>query len=198
MILFFGKKNILIPEGARCCPDHVVDHRLKKDAIDKIAPFSIQNKQLSSTDVQLMINKWQMLFEQQKRFDYDNPLSLSDAKYKIFTGLTKVQFDDLPSYILNSNIRNSSNRFIRTALHICSNTASDTCINYFPNVTVLTITNPFQTSDDPISTTLNRIVSLKQITKLVIEPYDFHLEQLIDLLRPGPTVRRVNGRKRRS
>ena len=96
----------------------MVDHRLKEDAIDNIAPFSIRNKQFNSTDVQLMINKSQMLFEQQKRFDFDNPISLSDDEYKILTGLTKVQFGDLAQYTLNSNIRNSSNRSIRTALAI--------------------------------------------------------------------------------
>jgi len=71
---------------------------------------------------------------------------------------------------------------------MCSNAASDTCINYFPNVTALTITNSFEISDDPISITLNRIVSLKQITKLVIEPYNFYFEQLIDLLRFTPNL----------
>ncbi|CAF2643548.1 unnamed protein product [Rotaria sp. Silwood2] len=53
------------------------------------------------------------------------------------------------------------------------NAISDTCILYFPNVTELTIANSFQTSVDPVSKTLSRIVTLKQITKLVVEPYDF-------------------------
>ena len=96
----------------------MVDHRLKENAIDNIAPFPIRNKRFNSTDVQLMINKSQMLFEQQKRFDFDNPISLSVDEYKILTSLTKVQFDDLAQYALNSNIRNSSNRPIRTALAI--------------------------------------------------------------------------------
>ncbi|CAF4581114.1 unnamed protein product, partial [Rotaria magnacalcarata] len=34
------------------------------------------------------------------------------------TSLTKVQFEDLASYLFDSNIRNSSNRSIRTALAI--------------------------------------------------------------------------------
>ena len=116
--LIFLKKNILISEGAPCYPQHMVDHRLEKNAIDKIAPFSIRNIQFNSTDVQLMINKSQMPFEQRKRFDFDSPASLSDDEYKILTGLTKVQFDDLAQNILNYSIRNSSNRSIRTALAI--------------------------------------------------------------------------------
>ncbi|CAF1493570.1 unnamed protein product, partial [Rotaria magnacalcarata] len=45
-------------------------------------------------------------------------LSLSDDEYQILTSLTKVQFEDLASYLFDSNIRNSSNRSIRTALAI--------------------------------------------------------------------------------
>jgi len=59
-----------------------------------------------------------MLFEQQRRFDFENPQCLSDDEYKIFTNLTKVQFDDLEWHISQSNIRNSSNRSMRTALAI--------------------------------------------------------------------------------
>ncbi|CAF3376716.1 unnamed protein product [Rotaria socialis] len=116
--LIFLKKNILIPEGARCCSQHLDDDRLTKNAVDKVGPFSIQSKRFSSSDVQLLISRWQILFEQQKRFDFDNPLSLSDDEYQILTSLTKVQFEDLASYLFNSNIRNSSNRSIRTALAI--------------------------------------------------------------------------------
>jgi len=112
------KKNIFIPEGARCCPFHIVDDKLTMEAIDRLAPSSIQYRKFSSTDLQLMISKWQILFEQQKHFNFDNSQSLSDDEYKIFTSLTKVQFDDLVWYISKSNIRNSSNRSIRTALAI--------------------------------------------------------------------------------
>jgi hypothetical protein len=87
-------------------------------AIDRIAPSLIQHKKLTSNDVQLLITKWQMLFQKQKRLDFDNPQSLSDDEYKIFTSLSKSQFDDLISQIFASNIRNSSNRSIRTAIAI--------------------------------------------------------------------------------
>ena len=73
----------------------MIDPRLKIDAIDKIAPFSIRNKQFNSTDVQLTINKLQMSFEQQKHFDFVNPVSLTADEYKILTDLTRVQFDEL-------------------------------------------------------------------------------------------------------
>jgi len=59
-----------------------------------------------------------MLFEQQRHFDFDRPQSLSDEEYKVFTSLTKDQFDDLVWHISKYDIRNSSNRSIRTALAI--------------------------------------------------------------------------------
>ncbi|CAF4869907.1 unnamed protein product, partial [Rotaria sp. Silwood1] len=88
------------------------------------------------------------------------------------------EFDEqVCSYIQENNLNSVKH------LHICSNAISDICINYFSNVTELTITNSFQISVDPVSKTLSRIVALKQITKLVVEPYDFYFEELIDLLR---------------
>jgi len=54
-------------------------------------------------------------------------------------------------------------------------------IKYFRNATQLTIKH-FKTLDDSISTTLNRIVPLKQLTKLVIESSNFPFEQIVKLL----------------
>lgn len=59
-----------------------------------------------------------MLFEQQRRLDFDNYRSLSDEEYKILTGLSKVQFDDLSGQISTSSIRHSTNRSVRTAVAI--------------------------------------------------------------------------------
>ena len=112
------KKNIFIPEGARCCPSHVENDRLTITAIEKIAPSSIQYKKFSSSDIQLLINKWQIIFEKQKRLDFENLQSLSDDEYKTLTSLSKVEFNDLISRISISDIRNSTNRSIRTAIAI--------------------------------------------------------------------------------
>jgi hypothetical protein len=56
----------------------MVDDPLKMDVIDRLKPFSVQDKKFNSTDVQLIISKWQILFEQQRRFDFDNREFLSD------------------------------------------------------------------------------------------------------------------------
>lgn len=89
------------------------------EAIDRIAPSSVQYKKLSSIDVQVLLNRWQMQFERKKRFDdFDNPQSLSDDDYQMLTGLSKSQFDDLISQVSTSNIRNSNYRSIRTVIAI--------------------------------------------------------------------------------
>jgi len=67
-------------------------------------------------------------------------------------------------------------------VRIYSKRITDSCVNYFPNATELTIKNNFKTSDDSISTTLNRIIPLTQLTKLVIEGYDFPFEEIVKLL----------------
>jgi hypothetical protein len=116
--LLLLKKNVFIPEGARCCPDHMTTRRFKSEATDKIAPYSIEMKKLNAADVQLLLSKWQMLYEYKKRLDFDNSQSMSDNEYQSFTSLSKSQFDDLIGRLSESMIRNSSNRSIRTAIAI--------------------------------------------------------------------------------
>ncbi|CAF4043935.1 unnamed protein product, partial [Rotaria sp. Silwood1] len=61
-------------------------------------------------------------------------------------------------------------------------------LNYFPNVTHLTINHYFQTSDKSIITTLNRMIPLAQLKKLTIESYNFPFEEIIELLRFTPNL----------
>ncbi|CAF2204267.1 unnamed protein product [Rotaria magnacalcarata] len=88
------KKNILIPEGARCCPSHITDRRLTIAAINYLSPSTIQREHL----------------------DFDDPLLLSDDDYNALISLSKDQFNDLISHISKYDIRNSSNRFIPTVI----------------------------------------------------------------------------------
>ena len=80
---------MFVPEDARYCADHMVNQRIKKVAINSIAPSLIQYKKFSSNDIQLLISKWQILFERQKRFDFDNSEVLSDDKHQAFLSLSK-------------------------------------------------------------------------------------------------------------
>jgi hypothetical protein len=67
-------------------------------------------------------------------------------------------------------------------VRIRSKQATKNCVNYFPNTTELAIEHYFKTYDDSISTTLNRIIPLTQLTKLVITSYDFPFKETVKLL----------------
>ena len=74
--------------------------------------------QLSAGDMQLLIQQWQVCFQQQKHYNFDDPRSVSDDECKVLTSLSRKQFEDLVEQISESGIRNSSNRSIRTATAI--------------------------------------------------------------------------------
>ncbi|CAF3872858.1 unnamed protein product [Rotaria sp. Silwood1] len=117
-VLLFSR-NIWIPEGARCCSDHKIGDQLSKEAIDAIKPFAIRHQELKSADVQLLLNKSQNHFENEKRrFNFDDPRGLNDDEYPLLTSLSKDDFNELIEIISTSGIRNSSNRSIRTAIGI--------------------------------------------------------------------------------
>lgn len=64
-------------------------------------------------------------------------------------------------------------------LIINSKQAIDISMNYFPNVTELTLKSYFKTFDKLLSTTINRILPLKQLKKLFIKDYDFPFDEII-------------------
>lgn len=116
--LFF-ERNVWIPDGARCCSIHVVDHQIKIEDFNQIKPFSIRIQELSSEDVQFFLSKCQELFKNHKRrFNFDNHRDVTDDEYRLLTSLSREDFDDLVNTISSSNIRNSSNRSIRTCIGI--------------------------------------------------------------------------------
>ncbi|CAF1333514.1 unnamed protein product [Rotaria sordida] len=86
------------------------------------------------------------------------------------------------SRIQENNLNSVKHVFIR------GGQSTKNCVNYFPNATELTIENYFQTSDDSIITTLNRIIPLKQLTKLVIQTYGFSVKQIVKLIRFIPNI----------
>ncbi|CAF2043339.1 unnamed protein product [Rotaria magnacalcarata] len=73
-------------------------------------------------------------------------------------------------------------------LHIESENESINCMNYFPNVTELTFEDGFSTNSHSFSTILNRIIPLKQLSKLVLECHHISFMKLIELLRFTPNI----------
>lgn len=66
---------------------------------------------------------------------------------------------------------------------IDSKRVTNNSVNYFPNTTELTLTNTYAAFEDSLPQTLNCIVPLKNLTKLIIQCYYFPLEQIINLIR---------------
>ena len=116
MILF--TRNIWIPKGARCCPKHLTKDRLKTEAINIIKPSTIRYEELDSSNVQLLLSKSQILFENNnKRFSLDEPRDLTNDEYRLLTSLSSDDFNEFIEIVLPS-IRNTSSRSIRTAIGI--------------------------------------------------------------------------------
>ena len=62
------KKTVFMLEDAKCCFDHTISRgRLKWEAIDQIASFSIRVQKLNAGDIQLLLSRWLMLYENQQK-----------------------------------------------------------------------------------------------------------------------------------
>ncbi|CAF3841478.1 unnamed protein product [Rotaria sp. Silwood1] len=74
--------------------------------------------------------------------------------------------------------------------HICIHSTNmiKKSIGNFPNASKLTFCETFEVPCDSIIIDLNRLLPLKQLTKLNIECHHFSFEQLIDLLQFTPNV----------
>jgi hypothetical protein len=67
-------------------------------------------------------------------------------------------------------------------VHIESGESIVNCTNYFPNATEIIFERRFSINRTSIITNLNRILSLKQLTKLVIKCPHFSVQKLIKIL----------------
>lgn len=116
--LLFLTRNVWIPEGARCCPDHIILRRFKQQALDSIKPFSIRYQEWNSSDLETLLERLRTLYNGRKRFNFDDSRDLSDDAYFTLTSLSKDAFDHLVEVVSSSNVKNSCNRSVRTAVGI--------------------------------------------------------------------------------
>lgn len=115
----FFTRNIWIPEGARCCPEHVDHRRLTTNALDAVKPRLIRYQEWNGSEFETLLGSFRNLYNAKRRFNFDDGHALSDNEYPILTGLSKVSFDELVGIVcLASNMRNSSQRSIRTAVGV--------------------------------------------------------------------------------
>ncbi|CAF1287375.1 unnamed protein product [Rotaria sp. Silwood1] len=110
----------------------------------------------------------------------------SSEKDRIFYSTNPYQRQDhlLCVECDNRNFQNIKEININSVTHlsIYNEEAIYNSINYFPNVIQLSIDYPFKTSNYSISTTLNRLLPLKQLTRLNFGHYIFPFEEIVKLL----------------
>ena len=114
----FLTRNIWIPEGARCCPDHIILHRFTQQALDSVKPLSIRYQEWNSSDLEMLLERLRILHNSKKRFNFDDSRDLSDDAYFTLTSLSKDAFDHLVEEVSSSNVKNSCHRSVRTAVGI--------------------------------------------------------------------------------
>ncbi|CAF2730030.1 unnamed protein product [Rotaria sp. Silwood2] len=114
--LLFIKSNIFIPQGSRCCEDHVYKERLRIDALNEIRPFKIAQTNFSSTDVITWFGKFRDYYNSTQHFDFDIPFIMSDFDCYNLTGISKLNFEHLIEFLTDSKIKHSSNRSLRNAV----------------------------------------------------------------------------------
>jgi hypothetical protein len=106
-----------VQSGSRCCPRHIEDGILSKEAMDKIKASKGSCHLNRSAILELLQQvREEVLRKNEKRLDFDDPMGLSDLDYLNLTGLTREQFNDIMENI--NNIKPTKNRSIRTCVAI--------------------------------------------------------------------------------
>ncbi|CAC5410204.1 unnamed protein product [Mytilus coruscus] len=103
----FVQRNIIIPAGARCCPDHISDENFNEQALECLSDCN-------RSDILDLLQKIRMLLlkNDDKRLNFDKDSSLSDAEYIRLIG----SFNDLATHLVS--IRDTKVRSSRTCLGI--------------------------------------------------------------------------------
>ncbi|XP_062600940.1 uncharacterized protein LOC134262562 [Saccostrea cucullata] len=108
----FISKEIIIPAGARCCPNHLQGN------IGDLQPISETTTVNRTTIAQLVKFLRSEIQRQEKtRLNFNNDESLSDAEYVNLMGISKDSFKDLLQYI-EGKVRLTPARSLRTSLAI--------------------------------------------------------------------------------
>ena len=87
--MVFLKREIIVPENARCCSLHIYKRQLTYEALKMIHPSKLDDLVLDSNDVENLINDFRLTIGRVKSFDFDNPSTLDDETYKTITGLSR-------------------------------------------------------------------------------------------------------------
>jgi len=88
-MLVFLKRGILIPIGARCCPEHVYKRQLNFDSLSLIRANQVDQLVCDVKHLEEILKDCRLILEKQQTFDFDDPCSLEDKDYYNITGLHK-------------------------------------------------------------------------------------------------------------
>ncbi|XP_061176014.1 uncharacterized protein LOC133184966 [Saccostrea echinata] len=98
-VLIIGE--IIIPSGARCCTGHLINGKLSEKAIENIK--TSEGVMLNRTAVYNIIQDLREIVFRNSRLDFDDEGNMDDDDYKILTGLTRREFEDVVSTVTSIN-----------------------------------------------------------------------------------------------
>lgn len=112
------KTQVMVPSMNRVCKSHLEDDVFTSQAIDQIAATrndaNVSGHELAEWLKTLTLK----LLEKRKPLDFDKGSGLTDADYKLLTGISEEAFSELAEILAKSEMRNSGNRSHRNALGI--------------------------------------------------------------------------------
>ncbi|KAK3098957.1 hypothetical protein FSP39_024695 [Pinctada imbricata] len=112
----FLQTEIIVPAGARCCPNHLMDGKLSQEAMHSVRTTRQDAFFNRSTLAELLrFLREAALKSQTSRIDFDNTDALADEEYKTLLGLDKEQFADILKYV---QLKNTPSRTSRCTLAI--------------------------------------------------------------------------------
>lgn len=108
----FISHEIVIPAGARCCPNHLQRN------IEKISP-SAETTTVNRSYISQLIRflRTEVLKTEKTRLSFDNSSHLIDSDYVDLLGIPKAAYDDLLKYV-DGRVKSTPSRTVRTSLAI--------------------------------------------------------------------------------
>lgn len=108
----FIQHNLLINAGARCCPGHIADGCILQKAVEGIQTVRSQSV-LSRSSINDLLQKMRgACIAQQSFLNFEK---LNDSDYPSLTGITRTQFDDVCSHLVDK-VKNTPSRSARTSI----------------------------------------------------------------------------------
>nr|XP_034308171.1 uncharacterized protein LOC117683221 [Crassostrea gigas] len=108
----FITKEVIIPAGARCCPNHLQQNI---DDLNPLSDSTLFNKTGITELVKFLRNE--VLKKERMRLDFDSRGNLASTDYQCLLGNKKKAFEDLLKYV-EGKVKVTPVRTVRTTLAI--------------------------------------------------------------------------------